>query len=268
MGDAARLIVLGSSTIVPRPARDTSCYLVDDGQGGVILVDLGPGALHRAARAGYDLDRLTAVLVTHVHPDHCTDLVTLLFALKNPIPRRGLGPLEIWGHPQLSLLAARLRNAWPGWLAPGPRRVALREVAAPGPLDPPVPGATRVTAHPVTHIPSSWGYRLTLPNGCVVAFSGDCALSADGAGGAQLAALGRDADLFVLEAAAPDERPVRGHLTPREAGRVAAEAGVRHLVLTHFYPPVEQVPIEARVRESFEGRLTLAHDGEVLPLTR
>jgi len=82
--DAARLIVLGSGTAVPRADRASSCYLVDDGAGHVLLVDLGPGALHRAAAAGCALPDIDAVLLTHVHPDHCADLVALQFALRNP----------------------------------------------------------------------------------------------------------------------------------------------------------------------------------------
>jgi ribonuclease BN (tRNA processing enzyme) len=257
MGGTARLIVLGSGTSVPRADRATSCYLVDDGAGTVVLVDLGPGALHRAAAEGHDLDALSAVLLTHLHPDHCADLVALQFALRNPIPRAGAGPLPLLAHPDVTLLLARLRNAWPGWLAVGPER--LRPVpVGPGPL--PLPGRLRGEAHPIAHTATSLGFRLTLPDGFVLAFSGD---ATEGEG---LLALGRDADLLVLEAACPDERPVEGHLTPRRAGQVAAACGARHLLLTHFYPPVLETPIEARTREGFEGRLTLAQDGMVLPL--
>ncbi len=259
MGRAARLIVLGSGTVVPSATRDTSCYLVDDGAGTAFLIDLGPGALQRAARAGYDLDRLGAVLLTHVHPDHCIDLATLHFALRNPLPRREQGPLAVFGHPLTAGVVERLKAVWPRWLEVGDDRLVLHPVL-PGPV--PVPGGTRVEAFPIEHTESSLGYRLTLPNGFQVAFSGD---ATEGGG---LVDLGRDSDLLVLEAAVSDEWPVEGHLTPRRAGRVAAQCGTGHLLLTHFYPPVEAVPIADQAREAFEGPVTLAQDGMVVPLTR
>jgi ribonuclease BN (tRNA processing enzyme) len=259
MGGHARLIVLGSGTAVPRADRATSCYLVDDGAGTVLLVDCGPGALHRAAAHGYGLPRIDAVLVTHVHPDHCADLVAACFALRNPgLPRRAR-PLLVVGHPAVALLLARLRNAWPGWLGLSERQLVLQSVG-PGPV--PLPGRTSVTAHRVAHHESSLGYRLGLPDGFQLAFSGDATE------GEALHELGRDADLFVLEAAGPDSQPIPGHLTPRRAARAAAACGARGLLLTHFYPAVLGTPIEAAARETFEGRLTLAEDGLDLSLVR
>jgi ribonuclease BN (tRNA processing enzyme) len=262
MGDTPRLIVLGSGTSVPRADRASSCYLVEDGGGHALLVDLGPGALHRAAAAGWPLPRLHAVLLTHIHPDHCADLVALQFALRNPLLATRPAPVTVAGDAAVGLLVARLRNAWPGWL--GVDGSLLRIVAVvPGPVElapGPAFGGWRIEAFRVAHAASSLGYRLTLPGGFTLAFSGDATEGGD------LLALGRDADLFVLEAAVPDERPVEGHLSPSRAGRVAAACRARHLLLTHFYPPVLEQPLEPLVRQSFEGRLTLAEDGLILPL--
>jgi len=261
MGRTARLIVLGSGTAVPRADRASSCYLVDDGAGRVLLVDLGPGALHRAAAAGCSLAELDGVLLTHVHPDHCADLVALQFALKLPgLPRRPR-PMVVAGGPEVALLVARLRNAWPDRLAPGEEQLRVLAVG-PGPVDLGDGSATAIEAHAVAHIAGSLGYRLTLPDGFVLAFSGDATEGAD------LLTLGRGADLFVLEAAAPDGQPVPGHLTPTRAAQVGAACGARHLLLTHFYPAVLAEPIEKLARQAFEGRVTLAQDGLVLPLAR
>ena len=253
-----RLTVLGSGTVVPRADRATSCYLVDDGAGTRVLVDLGPGALHRAAAAGCPLPELSAVLLTHVHPDHCADLVTLQFALRSPALPPRAAPLPVFGHADVGLLVMRLRNAWPGRLAPPEGSLRLLAVE-PGK----VAGAPwQATAFRIAHLESSLGWRLVLPGGFTLAFSGDASEGAD------LLALGRDADLFVLEAAASERLPIPGHLTPRRAGAVAAACRARHLLLTHFYPPVLQDPIEQQVRETFEGGLTLAQDGLVVPLAR
>ena len=254
----ARLVVLGSGTAVPQADRATSCYLVDDGAGTRVLVDLGPGALHRAAQAGCALPELSAVLLTHLHPDHCSDLVALQFALRSPALSQRAAPLAVFGHAELGLLIQRLRNAWPARLTP-PDGSFRFVPAEPGRVE----GAPlSAMAFRVAHLESSLGWRLVLPGGFTLAFSGDASE------GAELEALGRDADLFVLEAAAPDSQPIPGHLTPRRAAAVARACGARHLLLTHFYPPVLREPIAAQVREIFEGGLTLAQDGLVLPLAR
>ncbi len=251
--------MLGSGTAVPLADRATSCYLLDDGAGTRVLVDLGPGALQRAAQAGCPLPDLAAVLLTHAHPDHCADLAALQFALRSPALQPRARPLEVIGHAGVLLVALRLRNAWPGWLAPGPEALVLRP-ALPGPL-PPL-GCLDVRAYRVAHHETSLGYRIQLPDGFTLAFSGDAIE------GEELLELGRAADLFVLEAAGPDQSPVPGHLTPRRAGALATACGARHVLLTHFYPAVLSEPIARQVRETFEGRLTLAQDGQVLPLGR
>jgi ribonuclease BN (tRNA processing enzyme) len=68
-------------------------------------------------------------------------------------------------------------------------------------------------------------------------------------------------DLLLAECSLPDDREMAIHLTPRRCGALAALARPRTLVLTHFYPPVEQVDIRAIVGEQFDGRVVLADDG-------
>jgi ribonuclease Z len=62
-----------------------------------------------------------------------------------------------------------------------------------------------------------------------------------------------------------------GHLTCRQAAQVAASAGVRHLVLTHFsqrYASPDELPpaFEREAREAFDGELTVASDLDRVPL--
>jgi ribonuclease BN (tRNA processing enzyme) len=68
-------------------------------------------------------------------------------------------------------------------------------------------------------------------------------------------------DLLVAECSLPESMAIPEHLTPEQVGELGRIAQPRMLALTHFYPPVEQVDIEAAVRRSYAGPLTLAHDG-------
>jgi len=71
--------------------------------------------------------------------------------------------------------------------------------------------------------------------------------------------LASGADLLILEAANPTKIP--GHLTPAEAGRLAARTGVPRLVLTHFYPPCDQMDVVAACAQEYSGEIIRAEDG-------
>ena len=78
--------------------------------------------------------------------------------------------------------------------------------------------------------------------------------------------LARGADLFICESALPDEQKVEGHLTPSEAGEMAARAGVGTLVLTHLYPECEGIDLIGQCRKTFGGPVLVAKDLMQLPL--
>ena len=76
-----KLTVLGSGTCIPSPARNAPGYLlqVHDRH---ILVDCGSGISRQLVRTGYTCSVLDCIFLTHLHPDHCADLVAIVQALK------------------------------------------------------------------------------------------------------------------------------------------------------------------------------------------
>lgn len=240
------LTILGSGTAVPVPDRFPAGYFVRAAGLGV-MVDCGPGSLRRLAQAGHDLDAVDAVLLTHFHTDHCADLGPLLFALRNP-RYSGRRPLQVWAAPGLERFVRGLADIWP-WTLPKGYELRLREIG---------PGAHRlgdlcIDALPIRHTAQSLGYRLHDGRGSI-AFSGD----ADEC--EELVELARDVDLFVCDAAFPDGGRVEGHLTPGLAGAIAARAGVKALVPTHFYPECDGHDLAAQAAATFPGRVILAED--------
>lgn len=241
-----RLTVLGSGTAVPVPDRFPAGYLVESG-GSKLMVDCGPGTLRRLAQSGVSPTELDAVLLTHYHTDHCADLAALLFALRSPQLAK-TRPLRIYGAPGLRRLLARLTEAWP-WLEPKGYQLELVEWR---------PGTQQVagfevTSIPIRHTAQSLGYRLRTDAG-VVALSGDADTCEE------LVDLARDADIFVCDAAAPDDAKIDGHLTPGLAADYARRGSAKRLLLTHFYPECDGVDLVAQARARFDGEVLAAVD--------
>jgi ribonuclease BN (tRNA processing enzyme) len=127
-------------------------------------------------------------------------------------------------------------------------------------------GPFRLESRRLPHYVPNAGVRLSAP-GLVVAYTGDT--GPDPA----LADLGRDADLFIVDATdrhqdaggrLPGEPPL--NLTAREAGEHAAAAGARRLMLTHFWPGNDRDRSRADAAEAFHGEILLADDGAVVEL--
>jgi ribonuclease BN (tRNA processing enzyme) len=245
------MTVLGSGTAIPRPDRGSPGCLVRAG-GRRILVDCGPGTMRAAAAQGVGPGDVDFVVVTHFHPDHNLDLLALLFALGNRL-YRGRPPLAIVAPDGFGeILAHWLSGVQGPWLAPEHYELELLEIGE-GEYD---LGGVNLQAIHVEHTPQSLGYRFSeRPGGPVIAISGDTAVC-DG-----VVAVGRHADLFLLECAVPDADPFGKHLTPATAAEVAARAAPKRLILTHFYPDVEAEPILDVVRAGFAGEVELAEDG-------
>ena len=80
---------------------------------------------------------------------------------------------------------------------------------------------------------------------------------------AALAELGRDADLFIVEATDRDgetERSERNLMTSAEAGHWAKRAGARRLMLTHFWPGNDREVSLAAARAEFDGEVLAAEE--------
>jgi len=246
-----RVTILGSGTCIPTVDRGPPGVLVEAG-GRTILVDLGPGILRRLPAAGVDLGDVTDVLFTHYHTDHCADLAPLLFALGSPV-YAGRGPLVLRGPAGLRDLHAALETAWGRWVAPRTFPWSLEEVEPGAAVD--LGGGVEASTVSVEHTAVSVAWRIRDADGALVAISGDT-VPCPGAVEA-----GRDADLYVLECAFPDEASEPYHLSPATVGPIATEAAPRRLCLTHFYPACDGADLEAEVRRAYDGPFSLARDG-------
>ncbi len=242
-----RLTVVGCSGSFPGPDGPASCYLVE-ADGYRLLLDLGNGALG-ALQRHVGLDDVDAVLISHLHADHCLDLCSLYVARRyHPDGAR----------PRIPVLAPagaadRMARAYDLELDPGMHGEFAFVDWEPGTQR---LGPFTVTVAPVNHPVEAYGMRLE-HEGRVLVYSGDTD-DCDG-----LCGLARDADLFLCEAAFHEGRDlVRDlHLTGRRAAQVAARARVGRLVLTHIPPWNDKLRTLAETEGVYDGPVELAQPG-------
>lgn len=246
------VILLGSGTCVPS-LRRSSCAALLRTAGQTLLVDVGPGTSRRLIEAGVAVQEVSALLLTHFHPDHTGELAGFLFSNKYSREPRRTVPLELVGGRGFSEFFDGLSEVYRGWLDLGPDRLRRTEMAVDGPDEHRI-GPIRLETRPMNHNPESVAYRITAPDGASVALSGDTGQTDE------LAELAKGADLLICESALPDGMGAPNHLTPSQAGEIAARAGVGKLALTHFYPECDQADVEAQCRRTWTGPLVLAED--------
>ncbi|MBC8391471.1 MAG: MBL fold metallo-hydrolase [Deltaproteobacteria bacterium] len=245
--------ILGSGTCVPSLRRSSCSALLETATGTKLLFDSGPGTMRRLLEANTTIFDLSFIFYSHFHPDHTAELVPLLFATKYPDSDQRKIPLTIVAGKGFLDFFKGLRGVYGTWIEISPELFRIVELDI-------ISADTRkfddftVTSMPVEHREESIAYRITVPGGESVVYSGDTDYSEN------LIMLARGADLLICESALPDDLKVEGHLTPSRAGKIAAKADVRKLVLTHFYPECDQVDVEKECRKTFGGPLILAED--------
>lgn len=242
--------ILGSGTCVPRLARSASSVLVRAGAETMVF-DTGPGTIRRLLEAGSDPGRVSCYCYTHLHPDHSADFVPIIFSAK--YGREIRKPFTVAAGRGFSGFYEALKSAYGHWIELDPKILSVRELSVAGPDSMHFEGVT-VKSLPVLHTPASLAYRVEEAGGKSLVISGDTDYCEN------LVKLAGGCGMFICEAALPDELKLEGHLTPSLAGKIAAEAGVEHLVLTHIYPECDAVDITAQCRKTWSGPLTVAAD--------
>ncbi|QFZ16226.1 ribonuclease Z [Saccharothrix syringae] len=279
------LVVLGTASQVPTRTRNHNGYLLRwDAEG--FLFDPGEGTQRQMLRAGVAAGDVTGLFITHFHGDHCLGVPGVVQRMSLD---RVAHPVHAHYPVEGAHFFARLRHATSFHDA-----VDVREhpVTGPGVVAEGVFGV--VEARRLDHVLPTYGYRLVEPDGRTMvpelleehgirgpavravrspllervsvprrgqrfAFVMDTRLC-DG-----VYELAEGADLLVIESTflhADEALAVEyGHLTARQAARVAAESGVRKLVLTHFsqrYP--DPSAFRAEAAEVFGGEVVVAAD--------
>ncbi len=247
-----RLTVLGSSASYADAGRACSGHLVRS-EGVSVLFDCGNGVLANLARVMDPLG-LDAVFVTHEHIDHFADIYALQAALRYA-PSGPAPALPLYLPPGLFERMGAVLDA------KGQRELAeaflVHELEV----------GTHVHFGPLTvsvgqgdHVEPTFTLTAT-DDGRKLVYTSDTRL------GDRALAAALDADILLTEATLPPEYAGRAaHMTPAEAGELAARAGAGTLVLTHLWPTVDRVAAAAEAAVAFSGRIIVASElDEIAP---
>lgn len=225
-----KLTILGSGTYQPELERHSSAYLVQTA-GQNFCFDFGRGAIEQLMKVGVHVNQLDALFITHWHGDHVNDLVTLLHITTAPPGDYGIWPirkkpLKIYGPKgtldNLKMIVKIIRY--------GDKpldNIEVKEISE----DEIEEKDWTVFSYPTIHNEGTKPlcYRLEAESK-IFAYSGD-SVESDG-----LAKCIKNADLAIVEAGWPDEVKPKTHLTGSRAGKIAAENGIKKLVITHMAP--------------------------------
>jgi ribonuclease BN (tRNA processing enzyme) len=250
-GRNMEITVVGSGTGAPRFERRQSCVVVRAGA-QMLVFDLGSGAFRGMLHSNLDPLAVDRIFFTHFHPDHTVDVVPLLFAINYGAPEKRALPLYLTGPEPFLRFWGSVMEVWGEWLT-GDYATLVSELPqeCPSPID--LTGC-RLSWASAEHRSESIAYRLDAEGGAFI-YTGDTQYSQT------LVELSRGADTLLIECSFPDQAPVPGHLTPSGVARIASEAGVRRVVLTHIYPATEDLDLVTEVGRCFEGEILVAEDG-------
>lgn len=244
--------ILGSGTCVPSLARSSCSVMMQVGT-SKLLFDSGPGTMRRLLETRTTIFEISHIFYSHLHPDHSGEFVPFVFATKYPDNNRRTTPLTVGAGRGFVDFYQALKAAYGSWIELAPRQLNILEFDNQQTDFRQFEDFTVETA-PVLHSPQSIAYRITASDGCSAVYTGDTDYSET------IIDLAKNTDLLICECALPDSLRVKGHLTPSLAGDLATKAGVRRLVLTHFYPQCDNEDLAAQCRRTYAGPLILAED--------
>jgi ribonuclease BN (tRNA processing enzyme) len=283
--DSVAVQILGSGGPRINPFRSSTGYLLWVGDKARVLVDMGGGALGRFGQTQAKVSDLSLVAVSHLHPDHISDLPAFLW-LSHEVrkePLRIVGPSGNDAAPDFGTFLARLfdekNGAFPvlGATLGGKRRdipsgplsiggsvrlnVAVIDVTKAEPSTVFDGDGLTVTALSIPHgnMPTL-AYRVKVRNMSIV-FSSD-QLGTD----SKFVDFARGANILIMHlalAAGVRNNPL--HAAPDVVGRVAQEAGIGRLIVSHIGIFDLDVAL-ADLKKTYTGPLTVGADLQCTPV--
>ena len=260
-----KLTVLGSGASIANKYRVSSGFLLETKESSWII-DFGGGSFFRLVNdLNYDyVSKVDGVFISHPHVDHIVDLMWFMHSLynsanwadyrKRPQDKK-TKPLYLHGYPRFREDYEKLRLMFP-------ERVEKYEVPiAEHGNDEFQTKDLRVITRIVPHVPeyfTSIGFRIEAEDK-IIMYSGDSGYDQ------ALVELAKNADIALIESSIfpalyEEKGPRPNHLSAYEAGKIAKEAHVKKLILTHLHDIATEEDLAKETRKSFSGEIVVGKD--------
>ncbi|MDQ0159945.1 MBL fold metallo-hydrolase [Alkalibacillus salilacus] len=240
---------IGAWGVYPKAESATSCYLVEK-DGFSVVIDMGSGALSRLQQY-ITVNEIDAIVISHFHHDHVADIGPFQYAcLVNEQLGTLNGPVPIYaaadGDTDFDMLD-HVATAGRGYDPNKPLHLG------------PFTFKFMKTKHPKT----CYAMRVTDDETTVV-------YTADTAFFPELTGFTKDVDLLIAESSFYDgmDGSGPGHMTSTECGRIAEDAGVGKLWLTHLPHFGHLADLVSEAKTVYNGEVELAREGLCFNLRR
>jgi len=269
--------ILGSGGPAINPERASAGYLLWVGAQAKLLVDIGGGTYIRFGQSRAKLADLEMVAISHLHPDHVSDLAALMWGSNRmrsePLPI--VGPSGNSAAPDFATFLSRMFDAKTGAFEvlgstlgaeqPGVERprlvVNVVDVTKTEPAKVLDRDGISVTAFHIPHANMpTLAYRVET-RGVTVVFSSD-----QNGTDPKFVDFAKGANALVMHLAIPPGAPPSPlHAAPATVGRLAQEAGAKRLILGHI-GQFDLAPAIAEVKTAYTGALTVGADLQCTPV--
>ncbi len=240
-----KLTILGSGTPAPLLNRNCAGYLVE-ANNKKLLFDSGAGTIRRLLELKVNLFDINNIFYTHLHNDHINDLGAIIWSNNYGGIRKKT--LNLYGPKGFvrycKILINKILRPTKLYFKIGINELNNSKIKI---------NNITIKTHPTKHSTTTKSiiYRIEHNNKSLI-YTGDTEYCNE------VIEAARNADALLIECSLPTK--VEGHLTPSLAGKIAAKANVKALILTHFYPEVLKIDIRKACRKHFNGNIILAKD--------
>lgn len=256
-----KLHILGSGSCLVAQERNSSGYLIETNS-SLIMVDTGTGTTKMMREKGFSTDEIDAVVNTHRHPDHVSDLIPIIQDKVVRSFEQDEPDIQLYGPEEhIKYLEDRMhhemRENWAEFDENFGFKLEVKEVEKTSEI-----ADLKINSFRAEHGPKDFNcvsLEFSI-DGKTVFFTGDTDYFEG------LADNASEADVVVADCSKPDELKSKGHMTPTECARVARDSGAEILVLSHLYPEAEETRIKETASKTFGGKIIVAEDLMTLEL--
>ncbi len=223
-----------------------SGYLIEKPDSTPILIDCGSGVVHRIGQTRVSVLDIDTVLLTHLHPDHVSDIIAFVQARR----LQDESSLEVFGPPGTDEVVKELLDAVDLWGRTSIETEILEENCRRVINDYLVENLT------TKHSSTCYAYKIDEK----LVYTGDTE------GFEELKSFMEGVDVVIHDASYPEGFEMKNHPTPDEIGRMVENLKADMLILSHFYPQAREA-VDSTIeylRENFSGIIKPASDLDTL----